>query len=41
MAVRTYKVSDVARFFLASAEPDDNDISNLKLKSSATTRRGF
>jgi uncharacterized phage-associated protein len=32
MSVRTYSAADVARFFLSSAEPDDNDISNLKLQ---------
>lgn len=32
MAFKTYSASEVAKYFLASADPDDNDISNLKLQ---------
>jgi uncharacterized phage-associated protein len=32
MVFKVYTAKDVARFALASADPDDNDISNLKLQ---------
>ena len=32
MSRQTYRAQDVARFLLASTDPEDNDISNLKLQ---------
>ena len=32
MALPTYKAAQVARYFLALTDPDDNDVSNLKLQ---------